>query len=239
MIKIVSLKICPFVQRVTALLEAKGLEYQVEYISLSDKPQWFLDISPNGQVPVMVTEGGVVLFESEAIVEYLEEAYAPLEADVSLEQKALNRAWSYLAAKNYLMQCGTMRSGDAETLAEKSAKLGTAFDKIEKALGDGPFFGGEKIGVVDIAWLVLLHRAQIIKDHTGYDFFAGHRKVQAWQQTIMATGLAQKAVAKDFEEAFGNFYLADVTYLGRGMNDATPQQVAAVGGCGTANASCC
>ena len=72
MIKIVSFKICPFVQRVTALLEAKGLDYKVEYISLSDKPQWFLDISPNGQVPVMVTEGGVALFESEAIVEYIE-----------------------------------------------------------------------------------------------------------------------------------------------------------------------
>ncbi len=239
MIKIVSFKICPFVQRVTALLEAKGLEYQVAYISLSDKPQWFLDMSPNGQVPVMVTEGGVVLFESEAIIEYIEEAYAPLEADVTLEQKALNRAWSYLAAKNYLVQCGSMRSRDAETLEEKSNKLGVAFDKIEKVLGDGPFFGGEKIGVVDIAWLVLLHRAQIIKDHTGYDFLEGRPKVQAWQRMIMATGLAQKAVAEDFEEAFGTFYLADVTYLGRGMNDATPQQVTAAGACGTANASCC
>ncbi len=238
MIKIVSFKICPFVQRVTALLEAKGLDYQVEYISLSDKPQWFLDISPNGQVPAMVTEGGVALFESEAIIEYIEEAYTPLEADVSLERKALNRAWSYLAAKNYLVQCGTMRSRDAETLAEKSNKLGTAFDKIEKVLGDGPFFGGTQIGLVDIAWLVLLHRAQIIKDHTGYDFLAGHPKVQAWQKAIMDTGLAQKAGAEDFEEAFTNFYLADVTYLGRGLTGDAPQPVAA-GGCGTANAGCC
>ncbi len=238
MIKIVSFKICPFVQRVTALLEAKGLDYQVEYISLSDKPQWFLDISPNGQVPVMVTEGGVALFESEAIIEYIEEAYGPLEADVSLEQKALNRAWSYLAAKNYLVQCGTMRSRDGATLVEKSAKLGTAFDKIEKALGDGPFFGGEEIGLVDIAWLVLLHRAQIIKDHTGYDFLEGRPKVQAWQKALMATGLAQKAVATDFEEAFTGFYLADVTYLGRGLKDA-PVQAVASGECGTAQSGCC
>ncbi|WP_412555121.1 glutathione S-transferase family protein [Shimia sp. MIT1388] len=238
MIRIVSFKICPFVQRVTALLEAKGLDYQVEYISLSDKPQWFLDISPNGQVPVMVTEGGVALFESEAIIEYIEEAYAPLQANVSLEQKALNRAWSYLAAKNYLVQCGTMRSRDAETLAEKSAKLGTAFDKIEEALGEGPFFGGEQIGVVDIAWLVLLHRAQIITDHTGYDFLEGRPKTQAWQAAIMETGLAQKAVSEDFEEAFTSFYLADVTYLGRGMKDEAPH-VAAVRGCGTAASGCC
>ncbi len=46
MIKIVSFKICPFVQRVTGLLEAKKIPYELEYISLKDKPQWFLDISP-------------------------------------------------------------------------------------------------------------------------------------------------------------------------------------------------
>lgn len=37
--KIVSFKICPFVQRVTALLEAKGIDYESDFISLSDKPQ--------------------------------------------------------------------------------------------------------------------------------------------------------------------------------------------------------
>lgn len=105
MIKVVSFKICPFVQRVTALLEAKHIPYEIEFISLSDKPQWFLDISPNAQVPALITEGGTPIFESEAIVEYLEEAYPALQPDVSLEEKALNRAWGYLASKNYLVQC--------------------------------------------------------------------------------------------------------------------------------------
>ena len=79
MLKLISFKICPFVQRVTALLEAKNIPYEVEFISLRDKPEWFLDISPNGQVPVLVTEKGEALCESEAIIEYLEEAYAPLQ----------------------------------------------------------------------------------------------------------------------------------------------------------------
>ena len=54
--KIVSFKICPFVQRVTALLEAKGAGYDVEHIDISNKPRWFLNISPNGQVPVLMTD---------------------------------------------------------------------------------------------------------------------------------------------------------------------------------------
>lgn len=61
MIKVISFKICPFVQRVTALLEAKNISYELKYISLSNKPDWFLDISPNAQVPVLVTENGTAL----------------------------------------------------------------------------------------------------------------------------------------------------------------------------------
>jgi len=214
--KIISFKICPFVQRVTALLEAKNVDYDLQFIELSDKPDWFLEISPNGQVPVLVTDNGVALFESDAIVEYLEEAYPPLEADISLEQKALNRAWSYLGTKNYLVQCSAQRSPSAEVLQERAGKLDIIFDRMEKQLGDGPYFNGQHIGMVDIAWLVILHRADIIQRHSGYDFIGNRPKVKAWQKALLDTGVAEKSVAPDFEEAFTGFYLSKQTYLGKG-----------------------
>lgn len=214
--KIVSFKICPFVQRVTALLEAKNIDYDIEFISLSDKPQWFLDISPNAQVPLLITDNGTVLFESDAIVEYLEEAYPAIQPGLSPEEKAANRAWSYLASKHYLVQCSAQRSNDEDTLKERSAKLDKAFDTIEKQLTDSPFFGGENIGMVDIAWLPLLHRAAIMEDHSGHDFIGQHPKLKNWQNQILATGLGEKSVDPDFDEAFSAFYLSDETYLGRG-----------------------
>ncbi len=235
MIKIISFKICPFVQRVAAMLEAKGLDYQVDFISLSDKPQWFLDISPNGQVPVMVAESGAAIFESEAIVEYIQDAYGPLEVGLTLEQKAMQRAWGYLGAKTYMPQCGAMRSPTAEVLEDKAAKLGEAFDKVEKALEQGPYFGGADLGWVDIAWLPLLHRTQIIKDHTGYDFLQGRANVQAWRAALKETGLFDKSVAADFEETFVDFYLSEQTYLGCCKRDCAPKERASC--CGTSG--CC
>ncbi|MEM7025862.1 MAG: glutathione S-transferase family protein [Pseudomonadota bacterium] len=214
--KIVSFKICPFVQRVTALLEAKGIDYELEFISLSDKPQWFLDLSPNGQVPVLITDSGKALFESDAIVEYLEEAFPALQPELSPEDRATHRAWSYLAAKNYLVQCSAQRSPSEDVLQERSEKLGKAFDKIEQQLGSTPFFGGEEIGMVDIAWLTLLHRAAIIERRTSHDFIGDRPKLKAWQQRLMQTGLAERSVAPDFEDAFAAFYLSDQTFLGRG-----------------------
>ncbi|MGI9380444.1 MAG: glutathione S-transferase family protein [Methyloligellaceae bacterium] len=214
--KIVSFKICPFVQRVTALLEAKKIPYEIEYISLSDKPQWFLDISPNGQVPILITDNGEALFESDAIVEYIEEAYPALQPDISLETKAKNRAWSYLASKNYLIQCSAQRSPSQEILNERSEKLGKAFDRIEKQLGESLYFSGDSIGTVDIAWLPLLHRASIIEKHSSYDFLGDRPKLKAWQNNLLRDELAEKSVAPDFVDAFSDFYLSNQTYLGRG-----------------------
>jgi len=218
MVKVVSFKICPFVQRVTALLEAKKIPYEIEFISLSDKPEWFLEVSPNGQVPILITEEGDTLFESDAIVEYIEELTPPLVEGISPLQRAKDRAWSYQANKHYLVQCSTMQSSDKETLLERNDNLNKAFEKVEKQLGDGPFFNGNQLGNVDIAWLPLLHRAQIVKEHSGYDLLAKYPKVRSWQIAIAETGIAPKSVSGDFEDRFADFYLSDKTFLGRGAN---------------------
>ena len=114
--KVVSFKICPFVQRVIAVLELKEVAYDVEYISLADKPAWFARVSPHGQVPVLIEDAGA-LFESGPIAEYVDEAYG----DFLLHPgdpfvKARHRAWIELASANYLVQCGAQRSSTAADL---------------------------------------------------------------------------------------------------------------------------
>ena len=218
MLKLISLKICPFVQRVAALMEAKKVPYEIEYIDFDNLPAWFSDVSPNAQVPVLITESGQALFESEAIIEYLDEIHPPLESELSAEQKAVDRAWSYQANNLYLPQCSTMRSPDKETLAERAEKLSKAFDKVEKQLGDGPFFKGDTLSNIDIAWLPVLHRSAIINENAGYDFLAKHPKVKAWRNSLMQTDIVEKSVADDFDDIFKGFYLSDSTYLGAGEN---------------------
>ncbi len=208
MTKLISFKNCPFVQRVMGSLVMKNVPFEIEYIELNSKPQWFLDISPNGQVPVLITENDTVLFESDAIVEYLDDKYTPIE-EVSPEQKALDRAWSYQASKHYMPQCGTMASKDKETFETRLANLQKAFLKAEKKLGDTEFFKGDYISNVDIAWLPLLHRAFVIKGRSGFDMLESFPKVQRWQAALIESGLTDKTVPADFIDKFSGFYLTN------------------------------
>src|ERR671925_1194506 len=75
-LKLISHKLCPYVQRAVIALTEKGIPFERIDIDLASKPDWFLKISPLGKVPVLTvaTESGeVALFESNVICEYIEE----------------------------------------------------------------------------------------------------------------------------------------------------------------------
>ena len=239
MLKVISFKICPFVQRVTALLEAKNSSYEIEYIDLNNKPDLFIKISPNGQVPLLITESDNVLFESDAIVEYIEEIISSPLFNSNPVKKAQERAWSYLAAKNYLVQCSAQRSKDKQTLLERSDKLSKAFTKLEMKLADSQFFSSDNLGMVDIAWFPLLHRASIIRKHSGYDFIGKFPQVKLLQKNILGTGLAEKSVSADFEDKFTAFYLSEQTYLGQCTKAKFGEACCGESGCQDEDFDCC
>ena len=39
--KLISFKVCPFVQRSVILLKEKDVDYDIEYIDVYDPPAWF------------------------------------------------------------------------------------------------------------------------------------------------------------------------------------------------------
>lgn len=75
MIKLYGYKLCPYAQGVLFFLKDSSIKYEVEYISLKNKPKWFLEISPNSKVPIIQTKNKTVLFESSIIFDYLNKEY--------------------------------------------------------------------------------------------------------------------------------------------------------------------
>lgn len=210
------MKICPYVQQVRALLEYLGFEYDVEHIDSGNRPQWLMEASPDGgEVPVLVLDSGEALFQSDSIVEYLDEiASEPLVKGNPL-LKARDKAWSRLAADNYLTQCATQRSSDQKTLNERMEDLTPLFQAVENKMGSGPYFNGPEICMVDLSWLPVIHRSGLIQTHSGYDFLASYPKLRKWRHALLDTGLHHRSVPSDFEEIFTGFYLSEETYLGR------------------------
>ena len=90
-LKLISHKLCPYVQRAVIALTEKGVAFERIDIDLANKPDWFLKISPLGKTPVLVV-GDHAIFESAVILEYLEETQAsPLHPADALAPRRASR----------------------------------------------------------------------------------------------------------------------------------------------------
>ena len=65
-LKLISHKLCPYVQRAVIALTEKGVCFERIDIDLANKPDWFLKISPLGKTPVLVVSEHAI-FESAVI----------------------------------------------------------------------------------------------------------------------------------------------------------------------------
>jgi glutathione S-transferase len=93
----------PYVERVQVALRLKGLTWSERYVSLVDKPAWFLDLAPTGKVPLLLIDGKPVV-ESSAIIELLDELYPspPFFPTQPLDRAAVRAAVRWLDLEVFL-----------------------------------------------------------------------------------------------------------------------------------------
>jgi glutathione S-transferase len=95
-LELVSHTLCPYVHRAAVMIHEKGFPFERRYIDLKAKPDWFLKISPRGKVPVLLVDGQP-LFESMAIMEFLDETEPPSLLPADPFSRARQRAWVAVA----------------------------------------------------------------------------------------------------------------------------------------------
>ena len=143
---LISFKTCPFVQRAVITLKHKNIDFDITYIDLADPPDWFLELSPLGKVPVLKVDDEV-LFESAVINEYLDEITGGELQPRDPLARAKNRAWIEFAS-NMLGNLYMMKmSKDEERYHKYRDLLVAQFQRVEKRLGE-IYIGDIKIDVL-------------------------------------------------------------------------------------------
>lgn len=199
--QLISFNLCPFVQRSVITLEERGASYERTNIDLTDKPKWFLEISPLGKVPVLKVDN-TALFESAVINEFIDETVAgesflpkdPLE-------KAYQRAWieysSQLVVNQYLYSIAK----DKEGLEDRASQIKNNLARFEEQIR-GPLFAGEQFSLVDAAAAPALQRLDWCESIHRMDFFASLPKVLAWKDALLARPSIKNSLEAGIEKVF-------------------------------------
>ncbi|XP_025925606.1 glutathione S-transferase omega-1 isoform X3 [Apteryx rowi] len=129
-IRLYSMRFCPFAQRARLVLRAKGISHEVININLKNKPDWFFEKNPFGLVPVLETSKGQLIYESPITCEYLDEAFPgkkllPLDPYERAFQKMLLEYFSKLTPIVFKYYVAVRDGQDTSALkAEFVEKLG-------------------------------------------------------------------------------------------------------------------
>lgn len=199
--KLISFKLCPFVQRSVITLLEKGIDFDISYIDLKQPPEWFLAISPFGKVPVLRI-GDTVLFESAVINEYLDEVNPPSLHPSEPLRRAHNRMWIEFGSSLNFDLHGIMVLKDADKWAQKCDETKQAFSRVEEQLGDGPYFNGANFSLADAAYAPPLTRAKLLDETYGLDLLADVPKLKAWTEILAARETVQRSVVPEFQQLF-------------------------------------
>lgn len=186
---LISFDICPFVERSRVVLEEKDVDYRSTDIDLSDKPDWFLEISPRGKVPVLVVDDEPV-FESNVINELLEELYPePSLFPEEPMERARARSWMAFVDNDLLGPVSTLyfEKDDEEALDEARTDIRDGFDHVEEQLArhDGPYFLEKGFTLVDAAIAPIFTRWPIAEKYGHDDLLDGYEELPAYRDAVV------------------------------------------------------
>lgn len=217
-LRLISHKLCPYVQRAVIVATEKGIPFERIDIDLANKPDWFLAISPTGKVPLLdvTDEHGIshILFESAVIAEYLDEISGdPLLPSDPLE-RARERAWVEYASA-MLGDIGQLYSAPTAEAFEASKQMIDRRLSILESEITGQLFAGEAFGLVDAAFGPAFRYIDIFERRTGAAIVRRSPQVAAWSEGLAARPSVKGAVPSDYEERLVSFVLGKKSYLAR------------------------
>ncbi|MEK8090012.1 glutathione S-transferase family protein [Thermithiobacillus plumbiphilus] len=202
-LELISFPLCPFVQRSMVTLLHKGVDFRVTYIDLDNKPEWFLEISPTGKVPVLRVES-TVLFESAVINEYIDEVTEPRLHPADPLTRASHRAWIEYGSSLLVDQFNLMLARDSEGLNAMAERFFKRLQMLESQLV-GPFFQGPDFSLVDAAFAPLFQRLEIMQRLHPSLGWTDLPRLQAWSQALLALSAVQQSVPQDFDAQFAAY----------------------------------
>lgn len=211
-LKLISHKLCPYVQRAVIALTEKGVPFERIDIDLANKPDWFLKLSPLGKTPVLVV-GDKAIFESAVILEYLEEAQAhPLHPAEALD-RAEHRGWIEFGSAVLNDIAGFYAAKDEPAFKAKIAQLADKFARLDARAVAAPWFDGEGFSLVDAVFGPVFRYFDAFDEIGEFGILSGKLKLARWRNDLALRPSVRNAVSPDYPALLRDFIARRQSWL--------------------------
>jgi glutathione S-transferase len=203
-LRLISHKLCPYVQRAVIALTEKGVVFERVDIDLANKPDWFLAVSPLGKTPVLMV-GEHAIFESAVILEYLEETQVkPLHPADPL-RRADHRAFIEFGSAVLNDIAGLYAAPDQSAFKAKAEQLEARFARLETRVAAAPWFDGESFSLVDAVFGPVFRYFDVFDTIGEFGILTDKPKLARWRKSLAARPSVRSAVSADYPALLRDF----------------------------------
>ena len=212
-LKLLTSAFSPYGQRVETLLLEKNISYNKEFIDLSNKPSWFFETSPLGKIPVLLVDDRP-LFESLAILEYLEATYA----ENILHPKnqfvlAWHRGWMEFSNTLLSLAFGLVFADNAQTIIDKQQELKNKLALFAKQLKYQPYFNGDFFSILDITMVSAMQPLLFLSEKFNLNLFENLDNLLQYANNVVSRPSFVKSLPENYAQIFENFLQRKNSFL--------------------------
>jgi len=201
-LELISFKLCPFVQSSVITLLHQDIEHKVTFIDINDPPQWFDEVSPTGQVPILRVNNDNVIFESAVINEFLNDiGSCGMMPDDPL-QRALHRAWIQFCGSILGDMFNLLGAGDEEAYEDIEYDILEKLEKLEGIKSDSACFAGNNLSLIDTSYAGLFMRLDLLKPARDILDASRYPKLAAWSQHLLGLESVKNSVVPEFPQMY-------------------------------------
>ena len=212
-LELISFNVCPFVQRSVITLNHKNCEFDITFIDLLNPPDWFLEISPLGKVPVLKVDDKEILFESAVINEFIDDVTPGSLKPSDPLTLAKNRAWIEYGGTCLADLFLIANHKDEKDMKEQMSECVTRLQRVEDILNDSTFFNGEELSLIDTAYAPLLIRLDFMNEKLNLLDWNNFPKLEKWRDNLLDLEAVQKSIVEDFNLHYTNKIKGQDGYL--------------------------
>ncbi|XP_006298410.2 glutathione S-transferase U8 [Capsella rubella] len=189
----------PFSKRVEMVLQLKGIPYEyIEEDVYGNKSPMLLKYNPiHKKVPVLVHNGRSIA-ESLVIVEYIEDTWktGPTILPQDPYERAMARFWAKYVDEKVMVAMGKAFWGPESEREKERKEAYEGLISLEKEIGDKRFFGGETIGIVDIAADFIGYWLGIVQEVSGVTIMTAEEfpNLKRWSEDFVGNNIIKEVL---------------------------------------------
>jgi len=200
-LELIGFKLCPFAQRAIILLNTQKIDFEITYINPMDPPDWFKEISPTGQVPLLKVDDKIV-FESSVITEFINDISIASIHPEDVIKKANNRSWIAFSSTLFDDLFG-MVVGDEDKFNTSKESIFGKLKKLEAVKNSETFFNGSDFNMIDAAMAPIFMRLAWINEFTDNVLsISEFKNLSAWSDSILAVEEVKTSVVDGLDDAY-------------------------------------